>query len=348
MNAQEEELLSSSTTFLSGDEKPEDFVWPLHQQPLHTPSSGYGDDTFPSIDLSQPDSSLLHPISTASASWGFFRISHHGVPQSLLDRISSYCLRIFQLPLQQKLRILKTSNTPLGYTGASQSVRIKAWSEALHIMPGRERNHELLKEVWAGDEDVARLGDDFNEYFSLMNNLASRIVGILFQALDVDPHEATKYFESDSSSALRVNYYPPCPVADLTFGSPAHKDYGCLAILCQDEIGGLEILRNGQWVSVKPEKGFLTVNVGDIVQVLSNSRYKSVLHRSLVNSCEPRLSLAYFYNPSDGIPIAPFSKLVTVEDPAKYKSFLWKEYQSTFPKAKLGNHSPTYFFEVNT
>eukprot|EP00250_Pteridium_aquilinum_P034505 c7677_g1_i1 orf=110-1198(+) len=303
------------------------------------------EEAFPAVDLSLSDEELVPIIHSAAVSWGFFRIFNHGVPQALLDSIASHSLRFFDLPLSDKLAVTRNPpSLPVGYTGLAKSSTIKAWSEALHVMPGEERISSFLERL-PSLQDRHSFSSDLIEYFNLLGALVARIVRLLFHGLHVDADEISRIFNSIDSSSIRINHYPACPVADLTYGSPPHKDYGGLAILHQDDVGGLEVLKDGKWVAVKPEKGYLIANIGDLIQMLSNGSYKSILHRSMVKSSERRLSFVFFYFPTDETWIVPISKLVTKESPAKYKSFYMKEYHSMFGKAQLANHSPSVFFE---
>ena len=75
------------------------------------------------------------------------------------------------------------------------------------------------------------------------------------------------------------HYYPPCPEPDRTFGLVDHTDPGILAVLIQDKIGGLQVksMRDECWVDVKPIPGALVVNVGDLLQVCSLSKPRSLV-----------------------------------------------------------------------
>ena len=67
---------------------------------------------------------------------------------------------------------------------------------------------------------------------------------------------------------MAVNYYPPCPEPELTYGLPAHTDPNALTILLQDShVAGLQVLKDGKWVAVKPHPGAFVVNIGDQLQV---------------------------------------------------------------------------------
>ena len=68
---------------------------------------------------------------------------------------------------------------------------------------------------------------------------------------------------------MAINYYPKCPNPELTFGLPAHSDPNVLTLLLQDEVPGLQVLNNGQWVAVNPIPNSFVINIGDQLQVPS-------------------------------------------------------------------------------
>lgn len=80
--------------------------------------------------------------------------------------------------------------------------------------------------------------------------------------------EVLKEFE-DGSQLMVVNCYPPCPQPDLTLGMPPHSDYGFLTLLLQDEVEGLQIQFQDEWVTVEPIANSFVVNVGDHLEVSS-------------------------------------------------------------------------------
>ena len=98
-----------------------------------------------------------------------------------------------------------------------------------------------------------------------------------------------------------LQYYPPQPegAGEDQFGVAPHTDFGVLTILCQDEIGGLEIRRlTGEWMAMPPIPGTLVVNVGDLLERWSNRRYRSTVHRVINRSGRERLSLVLAYDPN--------------------------------------------------
>lgn len=68
--------------------------------------------------------------------------------------------------------------------------------------------------------------------------------------------------------ALRVNYYPPCSMPDKVLGLSTHSDTSTITILMQDDnVSGLQIRHQGEWVLVKPIPNALVVNIGDVIEV---------------------------------------------------------------------------------
>ena len=98
-----------------------------------------------------------------------------------------------------------------------------------------------------------------------------------------------------------LQYYPPQPdgAEEDQFGVAPHTDFGVLTVLCQDEVGGLQIRRHtGEWIAMPPIPGTLVVNIGDLLQRWSNRRYRSTVHRVINTSGRERLSLVLAYDPN--------------------------------------------------
>lgn len=108
--------------------------------------------------------------------------------------------------------------------------------------------------------------DSYNEYNAKVQQLASTLMSIIVQGLEVDPKHFEKYTKN-TGGYLRWNYYPACPVPEQTLGLKPHTDFNLVTVLFQSDVGGLQIEKDGRWVAVKPRPGALCVNIGDIIQV---------------------------------------------------------------------------------
>jgi gibberellin 2-oxidase len=127
----------------------------------------------------------------------------------------------------------------------------------------------------------------------------------------------------ETTCFLRLNRYPACPFAPDTFGLVPHTDSDFLTVLCQDQVGGLQLMKDARWVAVKPHPDALIVNIGDLFQAWSNNRYKSVEHKVVANAKAERFSAAYFLCPSYDSPVG------TCGEPSPYRSFTFGEYRRT-------------------
>ncbi len=123
-------------------------------------------------------------------------------------------------------------------------------------------------------------------------------------------------------------------MADVALG--AHTDAAIITLLFQDQVGGLQTKnQNKQWVDIQPKSGAIIVNLGDIMQVWSNDRYRAAVHRILPLNTSERMSIPYFYNPKLDTLIEPIAELV--DNKAHYKPFKWLEYIQTKSAADFNN-----------
>ncbi|KAH7669540.1 Flavanone 3-dioxygenase protein [Dioscorea alata] len=129
--------------------------------------------------------------------------------------------------------------------------------------------------------------------------------------------EMKREFE-EGSQMMVMNCFPACPEPELTMGMPAHSDYGFLTLLVQDDVEGLQVQFEDEWITVQPLPDSILVNVGDHLEIFSNGKYKSVLHRVFVNSSKSRISIASLHSlPSEKV-VSPSPFLINEETPKLY------------------------------
>lgn len=168
------------------------------------------------------------------------------------------------------------------------------------------------------------------EYDKEMKHLVGRLMWLVLGSLgitneDVEWAGPTGDFK-EACSALQLNSYPKCPNPGRAMGLAAHTDSTFLTILHQNA-AGLQVHRDGPgWVTVPPVPGALVINVGDLLHIVSNGLYQSVLHRAVVNRTHHRLSVAYLFGPPPSVEISPLQGVVGPDRPPLYRPISWTEY----------------------
>lgn len=293
------------------------------------------DVNIPLIDLAglmgtgEDDQETMSKISEACREWGFFQVVNHGVKPELMDRAREVWREFFHLPMEVKQSYANSPKTYEGY-GSRLGVEKGAvldWSDYyfLHYLPPDLRDYNK----WPAQPHFSR--EVIDEYLGEVVKLGGRLMKIFSINLGLKEDQLQDAFGGsgeDIGVCLRVNFYPKCPQPDLTLGLSSHSDPGGMTLLLPDpHVVGLQVQRNGKWVTVKPAPHAFIVNIGDQIQVLSNAIYKSVEHRVIVNPNAERVSLACFYNPRGDRLIGPVKDLTGEETPPLYQPMTFDEYR---------------------
>ncbi|KAL3523986.1 hypothetical protein ACH5RR_016820 [Cinchona calisaya] len=269
----------------------------------------------------------LKQLFLACSEWGFFQVVNHGVSPQLLDRAREVWYGFFHQPMEVKQAY---ANSPVTYEGYGSRLGVQKgavldWGDYyyLHYLPCSLKDHEKWPALPSDLREV------IDEYSAQVVKFCGTLMKILSKNLGLGEEILQNAFGGDDIGAcLRVNFYPKCPQPELTLGLSPHSDPGGLTVLLPDEnVAGLQVRKDDQWITVKPAPHAFIVNIGDQTQVLSNARYKSIEHRVIVNSDKERVSLAFFYNPKSDLPIGPAEELVTPETPALYPAMTFDQYR---------------------
>jgi isopenicillin N synthase-like dioxygenase len=245
-----------------------------------------------------------------------------------------------ELPLEEKNKVMFSSldNRTQGYSTRQAKIEgaPSMWSDRLHyqMFPMSTRNHDL----WP--KNPSRFREVVERYSEEQNKLAKKLLELISESLGLKPSYINEYLGEDCVHAFIANYYPSCPQPELAMGLVKHSDPGALTILLQDTNSGLQVLKDGQWITVKPIEGAFVVNLGDHMEIATNGRYKSIEHRAFVSS-QPRLIIAMFTNPTDESIVGPIPELLVAEELPKYKQCSFGEFRTLFLKSFLGRTRQT-------
>ncbi|KAL5572724.1 hypothetical protein UlMin_022321 [Ulmus minor] len=285
-------------------------------------------DSVPVIDICDPNA--ISQIRHACEKWGAFQITNYGIPSELFLEVELHSNRLFSLPADDKLKVVRSPEGLTGYglVPIAPFFKKQMWSEGFAIT-GSPVEH--ARQLWP--DDHAKFCTVMEEYQKQMKGLSEKILDLVLGSLGLT-HEDIKWIKpnnkpTESEALLQLNSYPVCPDPNRAMGMAPHTDSSLLTFLYQNNTTqGLEVHRDGiGWVRVQPAPGALVVNLGDLMHILSNGRLKSALHRAVVNQTQHRISVVYFYGPPKDLEISPMVKLVDHAHPCLFRPVTWKEYR---------------------
>lgn len=243
---------------------------------------------------------------------------NHGVDGDVTGGMLDVARRFFELPLAERARYMSADVRAAVRYGTSFNQAkdaVLCWRDFLKLVcrPAAE-----VVPLWP--QQPADLRDVASSYAAATHGLFMEIMEAALQALlpDLGGGFLGELAAAGSSHMMTVNCYPACPQPDLTLGMPPHSDYGLFTLVLQDHVEGLQLMHDGRWLTVDPIPGSFLVNVGDHLEIYSNGRYKSVLHRVRVNSTRPRISVASFHSLPPERVVGPASELVAAGEPRRY------------------------------
>lgn len=254
---------------------------------------------------------LVADINRACRDKGFFQLTNTAVSLDLQRRILAAAADFFSLPNDEKAKCDFHSNKHYrGYEGiGSQNLEPGAepdCKESIYLGQDLPLDHPR---VVRGDYRCGpnlypeALGKPFQntcmEYFNAVQDLARDIMRVLALGLGLEEAWFDDFANTDATATLRLIHYPPSTKTnDRQRGAGAHRDFGCITILLQDEVGGLQVQdeRTGDWLDVKPTPGAFVVNLGNAMMRWTNHHYTSNTHRVMNFSPKDRYSVPFFFN----------------------------------------------------
>ncbi|KAG8484696.1 hypothetical protein CXB51_023685 [Gossypium anomalum] len=308
----------------------------------------------PIIDLSAERSKVINLVIKACEEYGFFEVINHGVSHDIITRMEEQGLGFFAKPLGDKQKAGPA--TPFGY-GCKNIGFNGDVGEVEYLMLGTN-SLSIVERSYAISNDPKMFSSAVNGYIEAVTGLACEILKLMAEGLRV--HDSSVFSKMikdvDNDSIFRLNHYPPILCnnnnnnnKDPSFhankvGFGEHTDPQILTILKSNDVGGLQVISqvddedHGVWIPVPSHPTAFCVNVGDVLQAMTNGRFMSVRHRAMVtNTSKSRMSMAYFGAPPLHTCLTPPIELVTPHKPLLYRPFTWDEYKKASHSLRLGD-----------
>lgn len=284
----------------------------------------------PVISLRSSDADVLgQQIGSSFKTYGFATVVDHGLDAALVAKAWALTKQLFEQSESQKMAGFdKAIAGQRGYTpfkteiakGADHHDLKEFWHVGRDVAPTSPLAKSMLPNIWP---DVPEFKETFQRLFAEMDRVGARILSSVARYLDLP----TDWFDpaiADGNSILRLLHYPP--IAGDTEGcirAGAHEDINLITLLLGAEEAGLQILRpDGSWMDVLPPEGGLAVNVGDMLQRLTNHVLPSTTHRVVNPSGErskfSRYSMPFFLHLRSDFPIATLPQCITEVNPNRY------------------------------
>lgn len=289
----------------------------------------------PVIDMAEPHANVVEQVARACAEWGFFQIVNHGLDPTLLERAATETREFFAAPKASKRELTRSRDNPWGYFDRELTKNARDKKEIFDIGPDAECaiNRGPFRGATQWPAWRPSFKKTLRDYFTGCVQTSERLVSLLCEGLGAPADRLAKAFGDCHTSFLRLNYYPvedplageANDVADL--GIHHHTDAGAVTVLQQDQVRGLQVYREGLWYDVQPLAGAFVINIGDMVQVWSNDRYRAPVHRVQAMKSRERLSMAFFFNPDYATVVAPLENLVDATHPAHFSGIPWEEFR---------------------
>ncbi|KAF2396998.1 Clavaminate synthase-like protein [Trichodelitschia bisporula] len=273
-------------------------------------------------------------LETASAlrqaciSYGFFHLTDHAIPLTFLSSLLSRTAEFFQTAPAAEKQALKRLPPPLGdnargYQRLGENITggQADWQEAIdfyrpwpaHLPP--PTSDALLTGPNLYPHTPATLAELLREYVDRCLDLGAALVRAVALALDLTPEETASLHAATSESfwVLRMIGYPPLPPSSASSSScGAHTDYGLLTLLLASPVPDSLLVqsRDGTWLPVTPVEGAFVVNIGDMLERLTNGEWKSTVHRVEHRGASYRVSCPFFFEPNFDARIEPLPTCV--------------------------------------
>ncbi|MEQ8968299.1 MAG: 2OG-Fe(II) oxygenase family protein [Azospirillaceae bacterium] len=293
-------------------------------------------------------------VAEACATAGFLYVVGHGVPRAEMDGILDQARRLFG-PDRDRLPGVSIERSPhwRGWLPARARGRDAA-------LKGNNQEAFQIQREEPGGEDVDAMRaalhgpnlwpEDMPDFRAAMTGWWARMEALsrdLLRAFAIGlglPEDAFLRHYDHPLAQLRLLHYPPQsePEDSGILGIRPHTDTGAFTILLQDSVGGLQVESlDGEWLDVEPIADAFVINIGDMMRIWTNGRFRSTRHRVINRSGAERYSVPFFVNPDFDAVAEPEPALLAADEapafePLPVGPFIYERFSNVWPRAEPG------------
>ena len=240
------------------------------------------------VSLAQPLDTIAEELGDSFEEYGFAVIRDHAIPQELIDRAEALSKEFFALPDQTKKSYKVEGGggargyTPFGIEKAKDAEVFdlkEFWHVGRELPAGHPLTEYMQPNIWPNE--VAGFQATFSELYDAFEKVGLRVLEAVALHLGL-PQEWFAATVEDGNSVMRLLHYPPLTgdKAEGAIRAAAHGDINTITLLLGAEEAGLELLTAaGEWKAIDVPEGALVVNIGDMLDRLTNGKLRSTKHR---------------------------------------------------------------------
>ena len=263
--------------------------------------------------------------------FGFAVVTDHGIDPKLIDTAWKATRQLFELPEEAKRRYYSAElagqrgYTPFGTEIAKDAAHVdlkEFWHVGRDLPAGHRFRDHMPDNIWP--TELAEFEAIFTDMYAAFDRAGNQLLSAIARYLGLSPDWFADKVEH-GNSVMRLLHYPPIPADAPGIRAGAHGDINLITLLLGAEEGGLQLLtRQGEWLSIAPPEGALVINVGDMLERLTNNQLPSTIHRVLNPPPErrhiPRYSMPFFLHLASDVLIETLPGCIDADHPNLYPS----------------------------
>jgi isopenicillin N synthase-like dioxygenase len=264
-------------------------------------------DHIASVSLPEADKDpqgFAQELGNSFVEYGFAIVRDHGIPQQLIDRAEKLSKQFFALPDDLKKKyLIPGSGGARGYTafgietakGATSFDLKEFWHVGRELPAGHKFREVMADNIWP--DEIPGFKETFLELYDAFDAAGVKVLRAIARFLKVDEEYFTDTVRDGKSVMRLLNYPAQTEPTGNHLRAGAHEDINTITLLLGAEEAGLELkTKDNRWIPVSPKPGELVINIGDMLQRLTNGMLRSTSHR-VVNPAPDRASHARYSMP---------------------------------------------------